>query len=172
MGAIGDRAAPPLETPPEKIRRALAHFLARPGGIFFVVGGAVVGGAVLCGAVVGGAVVGGAVVGGTIVGGTIVGGTIVGGTIVGGTIAGGAIVGGTVVRSSALGGAAAVGGAVVAGAGVEAGFAVPEVADSPSTSVGGWGRAPGVELVVARCDRVVAAPRPLWIDGCEVGCAA
>ena len=110
---------------------------------------------------------------GAVVGGAIVGGAIVGGAIVGGAIVGGAIVGGTVVRSSALGGAAAAGGAVVAGAVVEAGFAVPEVADSPSTSVGGWGRATGVvELVVARCDRVVAAPCPLWIEGCEVGCAA
>jgi hypothetical protein len=52
--------------------------LARPGGIFFVVGGAVVGGAVLCGAVVGGAVVGGAVVGG-VVAGAVVGGAVVGG---------------------------------------------------------------------------------------------
>ena len=115
----------------------------------------------------------GAVVGGAIAGGAIVGGAIAGGAIVGGAIAGGATAGGAAVTSSALGGAAAVGGAVVAGAVVEAGFAAPEVADSPSTSVGGWGRVSGVvELVVARCDRVVAAPRPLWIEGCEVGCAA
>ena len=51
--------------------------------------------------------------------------------------------------------------------------AVPEVADAPFTSVGGCGRVPGVvELVVARCGRVVVAPNPAWIEGVEAGCEA
>ena len=51
--------------------------------------------------------------------------------------------------------------------------AVPEVADAPFTSVGRCGRVPGVvELVVARCGRVVVAPNPAWIEGVEAGCEA
>jgi hypothetical protein len=51
--------------------------------------------------------------------------------------------------------------------------AVGEVATSPFTSMGGWGRVPGVvELVVVWCGRVVAGPSPLWIDGFEAGCEA
>ena len=164
-------------------------------GAGLVVGGAVVGAAVVgAGLVVGGAVVGAAVVGaGLVVGAGFV---VVGSGLV---VAGGLVlvVGGEVARAGPglavttdgeapgetvgaarrpkrLGAPARRRAVVTVGFGAAVPFgAVGEVADSPFTTMGGCGRVPGVvELVAARCGRVVAVPRPLWIEGFEAGCEA
>ena len=102
--------------------------------------------------------------GGTVLGGGAVGDATGAAAAVGSDALGGAAVG-TAVVAVVVGCDAAVGGAVAGG-----GFAVPEVCDSPFTSVGSCGTAPGVvELGVAWCGRVVVASRPLWIEGCETG---
>jgi len=162
------------------------------GAGFVVVGAAVVGGAVVGAGFV---VVGAAVVGAGLV---VVGAAVVGAGLV--VVGSGFVVGGLVrvvpggeVATAGAGLAVPPDGAVLGAARmpkrlgatlrrvvVAVGFgavvpfgAVGEVATSPFTSTGGWGRVPGVvELVVVWCGRVVAGPSPLWIDGFEAGCEA
>jgi hypothetical protein len=166
------------------------------GAGFVVVGAAVVGGAVVgAGFVVVGAAVVGAgfvVVGAAVVGAGLVvvgSGLVVGGlvrVVPGGEVAtagaglavppDGAVPGETVgaARMPKRLGAPPRRVVVTVGFGAVVPFgALGAVATSPFTSMGGWGRVPGVvELVVARCGRVVAGPSPLWIDGFEAGCEA
>ena len=91
------------------------------------------------------------------------GAAVVGAAAMGAAALGAAVVGAAARGAAALG-AAVVGGAVLGGAALEAGLAVPDVAESPFTSVGGCGRVPSVVVLVVsaavRRSGHSAAPTP------------